>query len=348
MIKHLSGPLVSIDTLRKIIVVEEKSIDYVVTMDSSTLAIGPAGVIMLTSLNLNDSVSVEYRKYADNKRIANQIVQKTAVSKPQINKSDSTAKALINPSQSKKNDTTLIAKNSPALEASKRLLEKKLSNKTREQLYHDIFHTSPPKRPKQVEASLMINETTDGDMEIIFTDDHLDFSMPAAPVMKILSKITIPDILKTVRAAIDSQGRITQSFLARIGLKTTFDAHLYQVKIIVPSIFLLKQVHQLIGIREDPYSIETIKPDAVSAFLNIQADQKIRYNQSLSNNSISNQSLASENSDKKFSRPFTGNFDGAVNAKGVVLEGMANYQQYIDHPFQRKDVRLVYDRPEQA
>ena len=27
---------------------------------------------------------------------------------------------------------------------------------------------------------------------------------------------------------------------------------------------------------------------------------------------------------------------------------MANYQQYIDHPFQRKDVRLVYDRPEQA
>jgi outer membrane usher protein len=242
----------------------------------------------------------------------------------------------------------LVAKNSPSLEASKRLLEKKLSNKTREQLYHDIFNTSPPKRPKQVEASLMINETTDGAMEIIFTDDHLDFSIPAAPVMKILSKIAVSDILKTVRAAIDSQGRITQSALTSLGLRTTFDSQLYQVKIIVPSIFLLKQLHQLIGIQENPYSIETIKPNVVSAFLNIQADQKIRYNQSLSNNSISNQSLESENNEKKFSRPFTGNFDGAVNAKGVVLEGMANYQQYIDHPFQRKDVRLVYDRPEQA
>jgi len=34
--------------------------------------------------------------------------------------------------------------------------------------------------------------------------------------------------------------------------------------------------------------------------------------------------------------------------KDVVLEGMANYRQYQDYPFQRRDVRLVYDRPEQA
>jgi len=350
MIKHLSGPLISVDTLKKIIVVEEDFIEYPVFLDSAALVLGWTGQIPLANLRLNDSISVEYRKYADNRRIAIQAVQKTASSDNKAPPPPERAPKvpIYRQHPSPERDTTRQFKVPQAIEASKNEMERTLSGKTREQLYREVFHTSPPKRPKQVEASLVVNEITDGVMEIDFTDDHLDFSMPVLPIMRILSGIAIPDLLNKVKTAVDSTGRIEKSTLAGMGLQTTFDNETYQIKILVPAIFLLKQVHQLSGLMEDPYAVEAVKPSPVSAYCNIQADQQVNYFQNLSSNSSDVQKLMVENANKNARRPITANFDGAMNAKGVVLEGMANYQEDLKHPFQRQDVRAVYDRPREA
>ena len=353
LIKHLNGPLVSLDTLKGILIVMEKSVNYAVSIDSATNVLGGSGVIALSNLKIKDSVSVEYRKYNANKRIANQIAQKTAFINKQAAKPDSTAKALIKPQQSEKiempkTDTATQLKSAPTIEASKLMLEKALSNKTREQLYRDIFHTAPPKLANKVQVTLVINDTTDGTMEIIFIDDRQDFSLPAAPVMKILSKIATPELLKKVTASIDSTGRIRQSVLTGMGLQTTFDNEAYVVKILVPSIFLLKQVHQLSGQMENPYAVETIKPNVFSAYCNIQADQQYKYFQNLSADSTSAQTFMIESINKNVRRPFAAHFDGAINVKNVVLEGMSYYQEGLPHSLQRQDIRLVYDRPQQA
>ncbi|HAJ78915.1 MAG TPA: hypothetical protein DCO75_04020, partial [Fibrobacteres bacterium] len=94
-VNYLVGPLVSVDTSRGIVVIENKPVDYVITIDTATLILGRSGVITLAALKINDSVSVEFRKYVDNKKIANHIVQKTsvAVNEKQAAKSDSIGNA---------------------------------------------------------------------------------------------------------------------------------------------------------------------------------------------------------------------------------------------------------------
>jgi outer membrane usher protein len=350
MIKHLSGPLISVDTLKKIIVVEEDFIEYPVVIDSAALVLGWTGQIPLANLRLNDSISVEYRKYADNRRIAIQAVQKTASIDNQAQPLPERAPKvpIYRHPSSQERDTVGQFKAPQAIEASKTEMEKTLSLKTREQLYREIFHTSPPKRPKRVEASLVVNEITDGIMEIDFTDDHLDFAMPVLPILRILSKIAIPDLLNKLKTAVDSTGRIMKSALAGMGLQTTFDNEMYQVKILVPPIFLLKQVHQLSGLMQDPYAVETIKPNAVSAYCNIQADQQFKYFENLSSSSSNVETQMIETENRNVRQPFSTNLDGAINAKNVVLEGMANYLENSNHPMEREDVRLLYDLQESA
>jgi outer membrane usher protein len=354
-VNYLVGPLVSVDTSRGIIVIENKPVDYVITIDTATLILGRSGVITLAAIKINDSVSVEFRKYVDNKKVANHIVQKTsvAVNEKQAAKPDSISNAEMKSRKFTEKDTAKnrIAKQNkinPAIEDSKRLQEEILANRSREQLYHDIFNTSPPKRPREVDASLIVNETTDGTMEIVFTEDRMDFSMPAAPVMKILSKMVIPEILKKINATIDSTDRIKQSVLANIGLQTNFDNDAYQVKILVPSMFLLKQVHQLSGFIQDPYAVETVKPNAVSAYCNINADQKLEYWQNLSPDLSSVQNNIIKSKNKDIVQPFVFNLDGAINVKNVVLEGRADYQENFKYPLQRQDMRLLYDWQQKA
>jgi outer membrane usher protein len=347
-VKYFAGPLISVDAARGIIVVEEKANDYVVKLDSASMVLGRTGVIPLANLVVNDSVSVEYRHYVDNKRIANLVVQKTASGNAPAAQFDVAVQTAPKPQEPEKIDTTGQFKGTPAIEASKAEMEKMLSGKSREDLYQDIFHTSPPKRPKQVEATLLVNDQVDGTVEINFTEDRQDFSMPVAPIMKLLSKVVIPEVLKNISAGIDSTGQITRSALTHMGLQTEFDNDRHQVKVHVPSIFLREQVHQLSGQVEDPYAVETIKPNVVSAYCNLQADQQLRYLQNLSANQSSSQALLIESSNKNIRRPLTAVLDGAINVKNVVLEGTANCQEDLKHPLQRQDMRLLYDLPKQA
>jgi outer membrane usher protein len=244
-------------------------------------------------------------------------------------------------------DTSVQAASPPAVESDKRRMEEIFTNKSREQLYQEYFHTAPPKQPKQIQATLVVNEVTDGLIDLVYSEDRLDFSMPAAPIVKTMAEIVKPDYLDEVKEGIDSSERITRKFLmANLGIQVTYDNQASQVTIVVPAAFLKKQINEINGTyRENPYSVETTKPDFVSGFLNIQADQKLRFYQVLSKDTAG---LLSSMTHEPVRQPVYSNFDGAINVEHGVLEGTALFQEDNKPVFERQDMRLVYDFPRQS
>jgi outer membrane usher protein len=238
-----------------------------------------------------------------------------------------------------------MRKLSSDLEESKKLLEQNNKSKTREQLYREIFGISPPKPPRQVEASLTVNEKVDGRIEVIFSEDRTDFSIPAAPVIAMISEMISIELLKVVKSKIDNTGRLTKRQLDELQLETSFDSEEYLVHIAIPPDLLSKQVHDLKGYRDDPYIIECIKPNAISAFMNVYLNEKLRYSQSSSSDSSNAYYTILQNTNKEIRQPVYGNIDGAINIKGVVLEGGCSYLETYNKAIQKKDVRLVYDLP---
>lgn len=234
---------------------------------------------------------------------------------------------------------------SAEIEASKRRMEQSLSLKTREQLYQETFGISPPKPPRQVEASLTVNEKVDGKIEVIFSDDRTDFTIPASPVLSMITEMVSSTLIESVKAKMDKSGRLTKKHLNELRMETTFDSQDYLVHISIPPDLLSKQVHDLKGYRDDPYVIESVKPNATSAYLNAHVNQKLKYIQSLSSDTTSVYYKLSKKSNTEIRQSAYGNFDGAINIKGVVLEGNGSYREKDIHPIQRKDVRLVYDLP---
>ena len=230
------------------------------------------------------------------------------------------------------------------LEESKRLLEQNNKSKNREQLYREIFGIPPPKPPRQVEASLTVNEKVDGRIEVIFSEDRTDFSIPAAPVIAMISEMISIELLNVVKSKIDN-GRLTKRQLDELQLETSFDSEEYLVHIAIPPDLLSKQVHDLKGYRDDPYIIECIKPNAISAFMNMYLNEKLRFSQSSSRDSLNAYYKIVQNTSKEIRQPVFCNIDGAINIKGVVLEGGCSYFEKYDKTIQKKDVRLVYDLP---
>ncbi len=237
-----------------------------------------------------------------------------------------------------------MRKLTPELEKSKKRMEQNSSSKTREQLYREVFGIPPPKPPRQVEASLTVNEKVDGKIDVVFSDDRTDFSIPAPPVISMIAEMISTELLNSVKSKIND-GRLTKSQLDELRFETTFDVQDYLVHIEIPPDLLSKQVHDLKGYRDDPYVVECTKPNAISAYINVYANEKLKYLQSSSNDSSNMYSTLLKKSNKEIRQPVYGNIDGAININGVVLEGGGSYREMYDHPIQKKDVRLVYDLP---
>ncbi|MBN2035831.1 MAG: hypothetical protein JW768_03735 [Chitinispirillaceae bacterium] len=233
-----------------------------------------------------------------------------------------------------------------SIDTSIQFMEKTFKNKTRDDLYREFFNIAPPQLPKQMDASLIINNETVGPIDIVFSDDRQDFSLPVELLISRTAKIAVPELVQKIRDQAGKEGRITKSALTGIGLSTVFDQSVFQVRITVPSFALLKITHHLSGgMRENPYSVKSISPAFLSAYLNVHANQELKYRQILTDNISPGDSALTAAMNKEFRQPVYCNIDGAVTAFNTVLEGMTYYQEDEDPSLQRRDVRLVYDRP---
>ena len=237
---------------------------------------------------------------------------------------------------------------SPGFKASKQLIEDQLSNKSRDQLYREIFNTAAPRQPTQIEVTLIVNDKAGDKTDIVFTEDRTNFSIKAGPLLRTLSEMLRPELFQKVKLSCDSTGKVGQRALEAFGLPTAFNPGELQVKITIPPALMGRQVHSLTGAIEDPYSVSSIGPDPISAYVNLQAKQQLLYYQDLSGDTGSFVSSWTKSANKNFRQPLYAAVDGAVNVTDIVLEGSATYQQSATPAVQRNDVRLVYDFPQSA
>jgi outer membrane usher protein FimD/PapC len=197
----------------------------------------------------------------------------------------------------------------------KQSLEEKLSHKTREELYKEIFNVAPPKLPKQIELFIKVNGKFGQEITIEFSEDRTEFFLPADPVIPIFTEILDSLVLIKVLASIDSLHRFSQRYLDEIGLKTNFNSQTYLLTI----------------------------------YLNIQANQRFSYYQkNASDSDLAAYSRWIEATNKNYLQPFYTNLDGALNIKNVVLEGGAVCQQGGESIIQRSETRLVCDLPKKV
>ncbi|MDA3839185.1 MAG: hypothetical protein PF574_09430, partial [Candidatus Delongbacteria bacterium] len=119
--------------------------------------------------------------------------------------------------------------------------------------------------------------------------------------------------------------------LRKIGFEAVFDEDILFFSLTIPP-ELRKRNNSNFGLNSVPESINyASKPSIFSSYVNIRASEYFVYD----NNYQANE----------YRRPFISNFDGAVNFNNFVIEGSASYNEATE--FQRGDVRVVYDRPDQ-
>lgn len=239
-----------------------------------------------------------------------------------------------------------VTEKNDLIEESKKILEKDFEGKTREELYREIFGIDAPAMPKEIEAVIKVNNKSGNRIDVVFSEDRENFTVPAKPVVGILSDVIDKNLLKEVIGKIDKFGRISKNDLDLIGLLTEFDSEERLVTVFVPPKLRTKQIHQLKYSKQDPYLSQSIKPANFSGYLNINATQQLRYLQDLSDDSSSIYSFYGSNDN--ICQPLYCNFHGALNIMGAVAEGGALYRESNNTPFQRKDVRIVYDFPQRT
>jgi outer membrane usher protein len=206
------------------------------------------------------------------------------------------------------------------------------SPKNRDELFMEVFKEPPPKIPLEMPVPLVVQGKSFGKISMSFSDDRTDFFFPGAPVLRALSDILKPDLLKELGKKIDPQGRLSKRVLEEAGLTADFDKRRFLLLILVPDDLQGTQIHHINGIRIDPAEVDALHPNPFSGYVNMSAKEGWSYPQQ---SGINDEHRA----------PMVVDFDSALNWHGLVLEGSSSYQESFDHPLQRGDVRLVYDNP---
>lgn len=232
------------------------------------------------------------------------------------------------------------------IEESKKILERDFEGKTREELYHEIFGIAAPAAPKEIEAVIKVNNILGNRIEVVFSEDRENFTVPAKPLVGILSDVVDQNFLNKLVGKIDNSGRVSKRDLDSLELLTDYDSGERLVTVFVPPKLRTKQVHQLRYSKQDPYLSESVKPENLSGYVNLNATQQLRFFQDLSDDSLAIYSFYGSNDHIR--QPLYFNFDGALNIMGAVAEAGAIYRESNNNSFQRKDARIIYDFPEKT
>ena len=138
--------------------------------------------------------------------------------------------------------------------------------------------------------------------------------------------ILLPDPADQLRPLLQ-QGRVSFSDLRQLSYEVSFDQADLALTIEIP--FELRDERViLLGGRPRDHIADVIPQANVSAFLNIRAGTNWIQTSPLGDTGVSG---------------FVADFEGAINIKGVVLEGEFNYDHESDRRWRRGDIRAIYD-----
>jgi outer membrane usher protein len=226
-------------------------------------------------------------------------------------------------------------------------------DKTRDELFEEVFKRKAPPLPPSVEVTLLVDGRSYGTLWLQYNKEQKRYTFPVDPVLNALHGLVRADLFAKLTERASRQTRFTVEDLIESGFPTMLNTSVFELSTGVPAQLLGTKIHTLTPQRIDPSTVPALEPSPVSAYLNVKATQKLSYSQY---NPTPYDSLGSgkrivELRNSRNRDPAVVSLDGAANILGWVLEGRGNIWEQPEEgavEFSRQDIRIVHDWPKQA
>jgi outer membrane usher protein len=226
-------------------------------------------------------------------------------------------------------------------------------DRTRDELFEDVFKHKPPPIPPAVEVTLLVDGKSYGTLWINYNKELNRYTFPADPVLNALQGLVKRELWEKLARRAKTQSRFTVEDLIECGFPTVLNTSVFELSTGVPAQLLGTKIHPMTGQRFDPYSVPAYEPGWVAAYMNLRMLERIPYYQynptPLDSFGRGKQQVEDKNNEGR--QPLVTNLDGAINLMSWVLEGRGVvWEKPTLNEFEvsRQDIRMVKDWPRQA
>jgi outer membrane usher protein len=204
---------------------------------------------------------------------------------------------------------------------------------TDDELFQRTFGRPRPKGTQQIPVPFYINGQEQGQLIILLAPGGLPaVRFQATPFLKKVTEFVRSDVVDKLTASIDPEGNLSLEALRQAGLEAVFDERRLELQVQVPA---AQRRNNVIGgqLGLPPEAKNALLPSPVSGYINLRGGQDF---------------IWSSETTQTGRQPFRLSLDGALNVRGWVLEGFANFTERGNPSWRRGDVRLVRDDPANA
>jgi outer membrane usher protein len=207
--------------------------------------------------------------------------------------------------------------------------------KTREELFLDIFKNPTPNIPVNSYILVLFNDGMEQKMKVVMPQGKQEMLLEGKLLIKILSQQLLnEDALQQLEHKIDAEGWLNINAFKGTGVSTSFNPSKFELTVTTLPSIRKKKVSHLSAPIFVPSKAHSIPPAPISGFINFE--HKVLVGRTKRANPSSYQ-------------PQTGiSASGAINVMGVVVETSVSSQTSKVNSLQRGDIRLVYDQPHRA
>lgn len=203
---------------------------------------------------------------------------------------------------------------------------------SRDELYRQVFKHAPP--PIPVESFVLVIVGSARQKMRAVLEDGQGLLLEGKALTALLSQQLRQDQLRRLEQRIDNRGLLDRGAIEAAGIATAFNPRTFEYSLTIAAAMREPGIVYLTPPLPDPFAAQAIRPAAFSGFLNFNIKGAGRKT-----------SFAAGSRD---SHEVGIALDGALNLNGLVLEGSAFGQAGAARSWNRGDLRLVHDRPQQA
>jgi outer membrane usher protein len=206
---------------------------------------------------------------------------------------------------------------------------------TDDKLFEQVFgRPRLPQGAQRIPIPFVINGEDQGQLLVLLMPGGTPtVRLQAAPFLKKTAALIRPEIQANLQAAVDSEGNLSLDVLRQNGLGTIFDERRLELQVQVPP---AQRATNLVGgqlANLPPEAKDALSPSSVSGYLNVRGGQDFVWSGRAARLGL---------------QPLQLDLEGAINIKGWVFEGFANFVEKGQPQWQRGDLRLVRDDPAHA
>ncbi|MFN8370542.1 MAG: fimbria/pilus outer membrane usher protein [Bacteriovoracaceae bacterium] len=172
---------------------------------------------------------------------------------------------------------------------------------------------------------LIIESQYEEMIKVIVENDTVVKRINIGPHLNRFKNYSNQEAYEKLFKSLSSDGFIEPKKLKQLGFDNRFDVNSVELSIMLDPTIRKKNIVS-IDTKYNYQNLTFLKPANFSTYLNYYVTKDYEYTSSIQN-------------------PLKANFESAINIYSFVLEGDLDYVEYNQHPFQRRDVRLVKDFP---